>query len=110
MWSLAGRLWTGERPKELWADMRNHRPIAVGVATYGGCHDSVRKLRGVSDAPVGFLLDPYVQPDTHGRPIEWISECLTPLLEEGLLGFCGLSCTVPSIEWIRVTADLTRSR
>jgi len=35
-----------------------------------------------------------------------MAECLGPLLDERLLSFCGLSCTVPSIEYVRAIARL----
>jgi hypothetical protein len=104
-----GTILSGERPEELWEMLRAYRPIALGLSTYGYGQDTVRRLRDVTDVPIGLLLDPfpYVPPTmTESRPIEWLAECLVPLLDERLLGFCGLSCTVPSIEYVKTIAGL----
>ena len=104
---------SGERPEALWEMLRDYRPIALGLATYGYGEDTVRRLREVTGIPIGLLLDPcpYAPPTmTENRPIEWLTECLGPQLDDGLLSFCGLSCTVPSIEYIKTIAGLIRSR
>jgi 5-methyltetrahydrofolate--homocysteine methyltransferase len=104
-----GTIISGERPEALWEWLRPHRPIALGLATYGWGLDTLRRLRNTTDVPLGLLLDPFpwAPPSmTENRPIEWLGECLRPPLEEGLLNFCGLSCTVPSIEYIRAIAQL----
>jgi hypothetical protein len=46
---------------------------------------------------------------TENRPIEWLAECLEPLLDQRLLNFCGLSCTVPSIEYVKTIARLIQA-
>jgi methionine synthase I (cobalamin-dependent) len=102
---------SGERPEELWPLLRDYSPIAVGFATYGLGHEMLRHLREVTDIPIGLLLDPcpWAPPSmTENRPIEWLAECLMPLLDEDLLSFCGLSCTVPSIEYVRAVVALVR--
>jgi hypothetical protein len=45
---------------------------------------------------------------TENRSLGWLVECLGPLLSEGLLNFCGLSCTVPSIEYVKAVIDLIK--
>jgi methionine synthase I (cobalamin-dependent) len=102
---------SGERPEELWPLLRDYSPIAVGFATYGLGHEMLRHLREVTDVPIGLLLDPcpWAPPSmTENRPIAWLAECLMPLLDEDLLSFCGLSCTVPSIEYVRAVVALVR--
>jgi methionine synthase I (cobalamin-dependent) len=106
-----GTILSGERPEALWGMLRAYRPIALGLATYGYGQDTVRRLREITDIPIGLLLDPfpYAPPSmTENRPIEWMAECLGPLLDERLLSFCGLSCTVPSIEYVKTVAGLIR--
>jgi methionine synthase I (cobalamin-dependent) len=101
-----GTILSGERPEELWEMFRDYKPIALGLATYGYGSETVRRLRDVTDLPIGFLLDscPYGTPEN--RPIEWLAECLGPLLDDRLLNFCGLSCTVPSIEYVKAIGGL----
>ena len=106
-----GTLVTGERPEDLWGMLQAHDPIALGLATYGYGADALRRLRDASGVPVGLLLDPFpwAPPTmTEYRPIEWLAECLEPLLNERLLSFCGLSCTIPSIEYVSVISNLIR--
>jgi homocysteine S-methyltransferase len=102
-----GTIMSGERPEELWEDVRAYKPIALGLVTYGYGQDAVRRLREATDGPLGFLVDPYRRPDEN-QPVDWLAECLGPLLDERLLSFCGLSCTVPAIEYVREAADLIR--
>ena len=69
----------------------------------------LRWLHDATDIPLGLLLDPfpYAPPSMkENRPIEWLNECLAPLLGERLLSFCGLSCTVPSIQYVTAIAGL----
>ena len=69
----------------------------------------MRRLRNATGLPVGLLVDPfpYAPPAMTGnRPIEWLGECLGPLLRDHLLSFCGLSCTVPSIDYVKAIAGL----
>ena len=40
------------------------------------------------------------------RPVSWLTDTLAPLLEEGLLNYCGLSNTVPSMDYVRTIATL----
>lgn len=108
-----GTIVSGERPEALWGMLRSHSPIALGLATYGWGQDTVRRLRDLTDIPIGLLLDPfpYAPPTmTQNRPIEWLGECLGSLLNEHLLSFCGLSCTVPSIEYVKAVAVLIREQ
>ncbi len=103
----AGTIMSGERPEELWEDLRGYKPIALGLATYGYGQDTVRRLREVTEVPLGILLDPFPRtPFSENEPIDWLAECLQPLLDERLLSFCGLSCTVPSIEYVRKVGSL----
>jgi methionine synthase I (cobalamin-dependent) len=107
-----GTILSGERPETLWEMLRAYSPIALGLVTYGYGQDTVRRLREITGIPIGLLLDPcpYAPPNwTENRPIEWLTECLGPLLDDGLLSFCGLSCTVPSIEYIRAVAGLIQA-
>lgn len=93
----------------VWEMFQDYRPIALGLATYGYGSETVRRLRDVTALPIGLLLDPfpYAPPSmTENRPIEWLAECLRPLLDERLLNFCGLSCTVPSIEYVKSIGGL----
>jgi hypothetical protein len=104
-----GTILSGERPEALWGMLRAHSPIALGVATYGWRQDGVRRLRDLTDIPVGLLLDPCPHAPstmTENRPIELLGECLGPLLSDHLLSFCGLSCTVPSIEYVKAVSRL----
>ena len=104
-----GTILSGERPEALWEMLRDYRPIALGLATYGYGAETVRRLRDVTDVPIGLLLDPfpYAPPSiTENRPIEWLAECLGPLLDEHQLNFCGLSCTVPSIDYVKAIVGL----
>jgi hypothetical protein len=107
-----GIIFSGERPEMLWGGLlRDYSPIALGLVTYGYGQDVVRRLRDVTDTPIGLLLDPcpYAPPQmTENRSVEWVGECLEPLLDEHLLSFCGLSCTVPSIEYVKAVAGLIR--
>jgi methionine synthase I (cobalamin-dependent) len=107
-----GTILSGERPEALSGMLRSYKPIALGLATYGYGQDTVRRLREITDVPIGLVLDPcpYAPPSmTENRPIDWLAECLGPLLDEGLLSFCGISCTVPSIEYIKTVSGLIRS-
>ena len=104
-----GTILSGERPEALWEIFRDYKPIGLGLATYGHGSETVRRLRDVTDLPIGFLLDPfpYAPPSmTENRPIEWLAECLGPLLDDRLLKFCGLSCTVPSLEYVKAIGGL----
>jgi methionine synthase I (cobalamin-dependent) len=105
-----GTILSGERPEALWDQLRDYKTVALGLATYGYGEDTLRRLRDVTDVPLGLLLDPFpwAIPLTQNRPIEWLSEGLEPLLDERLLSFCGLSCTVPSIEYVKAVAGLIR--
>jgi hypothetical protein len=105
-----GTILSGERPEALWDQLRDYKTVALGLATYGYGEDTLRRLRDVTDVPLGLLLDPFpcAIPLTQNRPIEWLSEGLEPLLDERLLSFCGLSCTVPSIEYVKAIAGLIR--
>jgi methionine synthase I (cobalamin-dependent) len=108
-----GTILSGERPEALWGMLRPHTPIALGVVTYGWGQDTVRRLRDLTDVPIGLLLDPfpYAPPTmTENRPIEWLEECISPLLSDHLLSFCGLSCTVPSIEYVKAVSRLIGQR
>ena len=104
-----GTILSGERPEALLKMFRDRSPIAFGLATYGYGGDTVRRLHDATDVPVGLLLDPfpYAPPSMkENRPIEWLEECLAPLLTDSLISFCGLSCTVPSIQYVTAIADL----
>lgn len=102
-----GTLTSGEKPADLWQLIQPHRPIALALAAYGRGQENVRALRDVSGLPVGFLVDPFHQnPHEPHRPIEWVEEALRPLLAEGLLSFCGISCTMPSLGYVRAVAGL----
>ena len=104
-----GTILSGERPEALWGMLRAYSPIALGLVTYGSGQDTVRRLRDLTDVPIGLLLDPfpYAPPTmTENRPIEWLGECLGSLLSEHVLSFCGLSCTVPSIEYVKAVSRL----
>jgi hypothetical protein len=103
-----GTILSGDRPEALWDLLRDYKPIALGIATYGYGEDTLRRLRDVTDVPLGLLLDPFPWANTVtlNRPIEWLTECLGPLPDERLLSFCGLSCTVPSIEYVKAVAGL----
>ncbi len=104
-----GTILSGERPEALWGLLRDYKPIALGLATYGYGQDTVRRLRDVTKVPIGLLLDPFpAKPLTENRPVEWLAECLGPLLDERLLSFSGLSCTIPSIDYVKVLARLIR--
>lgn len=107
-----GIIVSGERPEALWDGLlRDYNLIALGLVTYGYGQDIVRRLRDVTDTPIGLLLDPcpYAPPQmTENRSVEWLGECLEPLLDEHLPSFCGLSCTVPSIDYVKVVAGLIR--
>lgn len=102
-----GTLISGEKPADLWQLIQPHRPIALALAAYGRYQQDLRALRDVSGLPVGFLVDPFHQnPHEPHRSIEWVEEALRPLLAEGLLGFCGISCTMPSLGYVRAVAGL----
>src|SRR5262249_44386634 len=48
-----GTLVNGERPEALCPMLRDYRPIAMGLATYGSGAVTVRRLRDATDVPVG---------------------------------------------------------
>lgn len=67
----------------------------------------MRAWRDVSGLPIGFLVDPFHQhPHEPHRSIAWVEDTLRPLLTEGLLSFCGISCTMPSLGYVRAVAAL----
>jgi methionine synthase I (cobalamin-dependent) len=107
-----GTLLSGERPEDMWGSLRPYPPVALGLVTYGYGADQLRRLRDVSQVPVGMFIDPFpwCTEVASIRPIEWIAECLGPLLDAQLLSFCGLSCTIPSIDYIRAVSDLIRTK
>jgi methionine synthase I (cobalamin-dependent) len=102
-----GLLLSGQTVEQLCSQIAGFSPLAFGLATYGSGGDELRHVRQISDVPVGLLLDPF--PYAIGvdlRPASWLAEVLEPLLAEGLLSYCGLSCTVPSIDYVKAVAAL----
>jgi methionine synthase I (cobalamin-dependent) len=100
---FGGALLSNHRPDQLWSIIEAYRPIALGIASYGRGVEDLRQLREVSGLPIGWILDP-----CHGESASWAAEILKPLLEERLLNYCGIGCTVPSLDYVTAIADLLR--
>jgi len=107
-----GTFFFGQRPEEIADEFRIHHPLALALATYGYGHETLRRLRDVTKVSLGLLLDPFghASERSEHQPIEWLAECLTPLLDERLIRYCGLSCTVPSIEYVEAISRLVADR
>lgn len=106
-----GTMLTGETLDELWPLLQPYAPAALGLASYRYGQHALRRLRDVTDTPLGLLLDPAPSghPQTGNRPVSWRAECLEPLLADHRLSYCGLSCTVPSLAYVQEVARLIRS-
>jgi hypothetical protein len=98
-----GTLLSGHHIDQVWSLAAGYKPAAIGIASYGYGAAELRRLREVADVPLGLFLDV-----CHGESASWLVEILEPLLAERLLSYCGLSCTVPSIEYVKTVAALLR--
>jgi methionine synthase I (cobalamin-dependent) len=99
-----GTLLSGHRIDQVWSLIAAYKPIALGIASYGYGGEELRRVREVADVPLGLLLDV-----CHGEPASWLVEILEPLLAARLLSYCGLSCTVPSLDYVRTVAALLKT-